>query len=137
MVSDGENGVIFLGLREFGDEVKGNNFEWICLRLGEYRCQWSLGGSGVDLMALTLCAPLNILYHVLSESRPPVLSLDQICGPTDPWVVVNELFRLRGLSGYNHPSILLPYTIDFLQLVGVDPRVNHTFVLFLSALWLR
>ena len=88
MVSDGENGVVFLRLREFGDEVKGNNFEGICLQFGEYWCQRSLGGSGVDLMALTLCAPPDILYHVLSESRPPVSPLDQICGLTDPRVAV-------------------------------------------------
>ena len=38
MVSDGEDGVILLGLREFGNEIKGNNLEWVCLGLGKYRC---------------------------------------------------------------------------------------------------
>ena len=26
------------GLREFGDEIEGNNLEWVCLGLGKYRC---------------------------------------------------------------------------------------------------
>ena len=38
MVSDGEDGVVLLGLREFGNEVKGDNFEWVCLGLRKYRC---------------------------------------------------------------------------------------------------
>ena len=88
MVSDGKDGVIFLGLREFGDEVEGNNLKWICLWPWEYWCQWSLGGSGVDLMALTFCASPDILYHILLESRPPVSPLDQICSLADPWVAV-------------------------------------------------
>ena len=33
MVSDGEDGVVLLGLREFSNEVKGDDLEWICLRL--------------------------------------------------------------------------------------------------------
>ena len=89
MVSDGENRVVFLGLRKFGDEVEGNDFEWICLRLREYWCQQSLGGSSVDLMVLALRTPLDILYHILLESQPPVLPLNQICGSTDPWVAVH------------------------------------------------
>ena len=36
-------------------------------------------------------------------------------------VIVNELFRVERLSGYNCPPILLPYAADFLQLVRVDP----------------
>ena len=143
MVSDSETGFIFLGLREFGDEVESNNLKWVCLWLREYWCQRSLSGSGIDLMALTFCAPPDILYHILSELRPPVSPLDQICSPTDSWVamygyvvvIMNELFHLRRLSGYAHPPILLPYTVNFLQLVTVNLRVNHTFILFLSALW--
>ena len=50
---------------------------------------------------------------------------------------MNELFRVGGLSGYNHPSILLPYAVDFFQLVRVDPQANPVFVLFPSVLWLR
>ena len=33
-------------------------------------------------------------------------------------MVMDELFHVRGLSGHNHPSILLPYTVSFLQLVS-------------------
>ena len=88
MVSDGEDGVVFLGLREFSDEVEGNDLEWICLWLWEYWRQWSLGGSGVDLMALTFCAPPDVLHHVLPELRPPVLPLDQIYSLADSWVSV-------------------------------------------------
>ena len=33
MVSDGEDGVVLLGLREFSNEVEGDDLEWICLRL--------------------------------------------------------------------------------------------------------
>ena len=50
-------------------------------------------------------------------------------------VIVNELFRVERLSSYNHPPILLPYAVDFLQLVGVDPRTNYIFVLFFSVFW--
>ena len=88
MVSDGENRVVFLGLRKFGDEVEGNDFEWICLWLREYWCQQSLGGSSVDLMVLALRTPLDILYHVLLESRPPVLPLDQVCRSTNSWMTM-------------------------------------------------
>ena len=52
-------------------------------------------------------------------------------------VVVNEPFHVRGLSHYNYPSILLPYTIDLLQLVGVHSRADYVFVLFFSALQFR
>ena len=45
-------------------------------------------------------------------------------------VIVNELFCVGRLSGHNRPPVLLPYAVDFLQLVGVDPRTNHVFVLF-------
>ena len=38
MVSDGEDGVVLLGLREFSNEVEGDDLEWICLRLWEYWC---------------------------------------------------------------------------------------------------
>ena len=38
MISDGEDGVVLLGLREFGDEVKGDNLERVCLGLWKYRC---------------------------------------------------------------------------------------------------
>ena len=72
MVSDGENQIVFLGLREFGDEVEGNDFEWIRLRLREYWCQRSFGGSSVDLMTLALRTSSNILYHILPELQPPV-----------------------------------------------------------------
>ena len=88
MISDGENRIVFLGLREFSDKVKGNDFEWIRLWLGEYWCQWSFGGSSVDLMVLALRTPLNILYHILPESRPPVLPLDQDRCLTNPWMTV-------------------------------------------------
>ena len=88
MVSDGENRIVFLGLREFGDEVEGNDFEWICFRLGEYWCQQGFGGSSVDLMALALRTSLNVLYHILPELQPPVLSLDQVRRPTNSWVTM-------------------------------------------------
>ena len=88
MISDGENQIVFLGLREFSDEVKGNDLEWVRLQLGEYWCQRSFGGSSVDLMALALRTPSNILYHILLESRPPVLPLDQVCCLTNPWMTV-------------------------------------------------
>ena len=38
MVSNVENGVIFLGLRKFGDEVKGDNLECVCLGFWKYWC---------------------------------------------------------------------------------------------------
>ena len=88
MISDGENRIVFLGLRELSDEVKGNDFKWIRLRFGEYWCQRSLGRSSVDLVTLALRTPSNVLYHILPESWPPVLPLDQICGPTNSWVTV-------------------------------------------------
>ena len=67
MVSNGEDGVVLLGLREFGDKVKGYNLEWICLWLGEYRGQQSPGQSSIDFMVLALCPPSVVLNHVLSE----------------------------------------------------------------------
>ena len=88
MVSDDENQIVFLGLREFGNEVKGDDFEWIRLWLREYWCQRSFGGSSVDLMTLALRTSSNILYHVLLESWPPVLLLDQDRCPTNPWMTV-------------------------------------------------
>ena len=88
MVSDGKNRVVFLGLRKFGNEVEGNNFKWVCLRLREYWCQRGFGGSSVDLMALALCTPSNILYHVPPESRPPVLPLDQVHRLTNSWMTM-------------------------------------------------
>ena len=122
IVSDGENGIIFLRLRKFGDEVKGDDFKWICLWFREYRCQQSLGGSGVDLVALAFCTSPKVLYHVLPESRPLVLPLDQVCGLTNSWVtvygsvmvVMNELLCVGRLSSYNHPPIFLPYVVDAL-----------------------
>ena len=89
MVSDGEDRVVFLGLREFRDEVQGDNFKRICLWLREYWCQRSLGGSGVDLVTLTFCASSNVLYHILPKSQPPVLPLDQVCSPIDSWVTMH------------------------------------------------
>ena len=88
MVSDGEDGIVLLGLREFGDEVEGYHLKWIRIWFWEYWCQQSLGGSGIDLMVLTFCASPDILYHVLSKSRPPVPPLDQVCGLADPWVAM-------------------------------------------------
>ena len=90
MVSDSEDRVVFLGLREFCDEVQGDNFKRICLGFREYWCQRSLGGSGVDLVMLALCAPSNILYHVLLEPQPPVPPLEQVCSPTNPWVTMHR-----------------------------------------------
>ena len=51
-------------------------------------------------------------------------------------VIVNELLRVGRLSGYNHPPILSPYAVDFLQLVGVNPLINYIFVLLFSVSWL-
>ena len=90
MVSDGEDGVVLLGLREFRDEVQGDNFKQICLWLREYWCQRNLGGSGVDLIALTFRTSSNILYHILPESWPPVLPLDQVCSSTNSWVTMHR-----------------------------------------------
>ena len=89
MVSNSKDGVVFLGLREFRDEVQGDNFKWVCLWFREYRCQRGLGRPGVDLVTLALCAPSNILYYVLPESRPPVPPLEQVRGTTDPWVTMH------------------------------------------------
>ena len=79
-----------------------------------------LGGTSVDLVSLTFCASSDILYDILSESRPPVRPLDQVCGTTDPWVavgwgvvsVMNELSQVRGLSGDYHSSVLHPLPIE-------------------------
>ena len=38
MISDGEDRVILLGLREFGDEVKGNDLEQVGPGFWEYQC---------------------------------------------------------------------------------------------------
>ena len=38
MVSDSEDGVVFLRLREFGDEIKGDKLKWVCLGLWKYWC---------------------------------------------------------------------------------------------------
>ena len=37
VVSDSEDGVVFLGLRKFRDEVQSDDFKRICLWLREYR----------------------------------------------------------------------------------------------------
>ena len=86
MVSDGEDGVILLGLRELGDEVEGDDFKWVCLGFWDDRCYQCSGELGIDLMALAFCTPPNVLYYILSKSRPPVPPLDQVRGPTDSWV---------------------------------------------------
>ena len=88
MISDGENRVIFLRLRKFGDEVKSDDLEGIRLWLREYWCQWRLGWSSVDLVALALRTSLHVLYHILSESRPPVLPWNQVCSSTNTWVTM-------------------------------------------------
>ena len=90
MVSDSEDGVVFLGLRKFHDEVQGDDLKQICLRLREYWYQRSLGRSGVDLVALTLCTSSDILYHILPKSWPPVPPLDQVRSPTDSWVSMHR-----------------------------------------------
>ena len=38
MVSDGEDEVVLLGLREFGDEVKSDNLKWVCPGFWKYWC---------------------------------------------------------------------------------------------------
>ena len=86
MVSDSEDGVVFLGLRKLRDEVQGDDLKRICLWLREYGYQRSLGRSGVDLMTLTFRTSPDILYHILPKSWPPVPPLDQVCSPTDSWV---------------------------------------------------
>ena len=90
MVSDSEDGVVFLGLRKFCDEVQGDDLKRICLWLREYRYQRSLGGSGVDLVMLTFRTSSDILYHILLKSWPPVLPLDQVGSPTNSWVSMHR-----------------------------------------------
>ena len=89
MVSDSEDGVVFLGLRKFRDEVQGDDLKRICLWLREYWYQQSLGRLGVDLVMLTFRTSSDILYHVLSKSRPPVPPLDQVCSPTNSWMTMH------------------------------------------------
>ena len=75
VVGDGEDSVVVSGLWEFSDEVHRNYLK------GESPCHWEdraqrrLGRASVDLVPLTFCASSDILYDILSESRPPVGSL--------------------------------------------------------------
>ena len=75
MVSDGEDSVIVSGPWEFSDEVHCNYLK------GESPCRWEdraqrcLGRVSVDLVLLTFRASSDVLYDILSESRPPVGSL--------------------------------------------------------------
>ena len=120
VVGDGEDGVVVLRLWEFGDEVHRNHLE------GEGPCRWEdraqrcFGRVSVDLVSLTLCTSSDILYDILSKSRPPMGSLHQFCGTIDSWMtiswkvvsVVNELLKVRGLSGDYQSSILPPFSVN-------------------------
>ena len=90
MVSDGEDGVVFLGLRKFRDKVQGDDLKRVRLWLREYWYQRSLGRSGVDLVTLTFRTSSEILYHILPKSWPPVPPLDQVRSPTDSWVSMHR-----------------------------------------------
>ena len=88
-------------------------------------------------MSLTLRTSSDILYDILSKSRPPIGSLHQVCGAADSWVaigwrivsVMNELSKVRGLSGDYQSPILPPFSINELQLVRVDPSLDSFFIL--------
>ena len=88
-------------------------------------------------MSLTFRASSDILYDILSESRPPVGPLYQVCGATDSWMtvgwrimaVMNELSKVKGLSGDHQSPVLPPFSINELQLVRIDPLLDGLFIL--------
>ena len=75
VVSDGEDGVIVLRLREFRDEVHRDYFKWLCIRLRKYWGEWQLRWLGVYFVSLTVGASFDVCQYVVFQPRPPVLSL--------------------------------------------------------------
>ena len=76
MVGDGEYGVKALRLREFGDEVEGNSFEWE----GVLWFDWVEGGSSlvcVRFVCLALGTTLHVVNNELLHVRPPVVVFEE------------------------------------------------------------
>ena len=91
-------------------------------------------------MPLTLPTSLDVLDDFPFECRPPVVPFHQVGGLPDSWVSVsrgvvtlaNEVSPLVfPCSDHLSPSFL-PTAINVLELVGVDPSLQHFFILFVG-----
>jgi hypothetical protein len=93
-------------------------------------------------MSLTVSASLNVFGDVYSHLRPPVQSFRELYCFADSWVSVNRgivmgsnnMMLSFDIPCYYLPSILIPYSLVSLELVGVDPWFQHAFLL-IRVIW--
>ena len=71
VVGDGKNGVVSFGDREFNDEVHGNDFKWVSVRVCSDGKEMRFLTVRVDLVGQACSASFDVLLDVLTHGRPP------------------------------------------------------------------
>ena len=88
MISDGKEGIVSLGFREFCDEVQCYCLKWECFRSWVNWLEWGMYGVRIDFVSLTVCTSLDVFLNILSHTWPPIVVGDELDGTIDAWMAV-------------------------------------------------